>query len=178
MYFINQGNMPNWTAIEQAGDKAMVAYYTPSKDLADNLTSRGAKVWDTPHIGGWNTYANVIGLLMARAVAYEILKYDVQVCVNYGACKDGSIAPSLRTRINAFDRTRMVGIMEDVIYSSQKKFYADNLTRLESHGLVNTINGHSLKIGGYEYKYNAASIRANLPWGRQFEVLIKPTLSR
>lgn len=186
-FIYNQASSVNWPEIYTEKDRAMFMFCDDTKMSRTNaLIGQGPTIWQVPNIGCWNTVANYVGISFTRSIAFEVLRHDIEVCMNstnLGCTKD-SLTPQLSQRVNIYDQTRMIGIMEDLVHNDIKLSAEDeqslgtNISTLTSHPLVDTIKNTDLKIGDYTYRYKNALLDAFYPWQRSFEVTLGVTLGR
>ena len=154
--------------------------YTDSKLLSD-LFFENYSVFNFASFGGWNTNANAIGTQIGRTVSYAILSNDISNCIDSKQCTKNKITSDLNNRVINYDKTRLIGALEDIVYNLMFRYnsslnnsnYVNNLKQYKYfNDYVNDFFDNNFDISGYQYKYSKANSNISFvkPWNRTFEI--------
>ena len=142
---------------------------------------RNQSIFQIPYYGGWGTVGNALGISLSSITVYNDLKQDIEDCVENEKC-DKTLTSKLQSRLIAYDKSRLVNVLEDGIYHGAIR---DNLVSssnnidLDYNNILSDLSNHNtpIKINKYQYYYDNVSYTAYNPWPRTFEVQIEPTLN-
>ena len=84
-----------------------------------------------------------------------------------------SLTPELLNRVNNYDKTRLIGVLEDSVYNL---LAYKNINTLSSNiyynYFLNEFFSTKFDFAGYQYNYSASNslIEYSNPWSRNFEI--------
>lgn len=163
-------------SINSLGNNKMIisnSYNVGDIQILSDIVLEKFSVFNFASFGGWNTNANAIGTQIGRTVTYMSLFKDIDVCIDSNICSETSLTSELLDRVNNYDKTRLIGVLEDSVYNL---LAYKNINALSSNiyynYFLNEFFNTKFDMAGYKYNYSAnnSSIVYSNPWSRDFEI--------
>ena len=163
-------------SINSLGNNKMIisnSYDVSDIQILSDTVLENFSVFNFASFGGWNTNANAIGTQIGRTVAYISLFNDINDCIDSNICTKTSLTPELLNRVNNYDKTRLIGVLEDSVYNL---LAYKNINTLSSNiyynYFLNEFFSTKFDFAGYQYNYSASNslIEYSNPWSRNFEI--------
>lgn len=188
-YFIGKVNNPTnivssiYSSVDNDDNTMVIDFHDDdsSTTLSTYTSLLKGDMFNISSYGGWNTYGNAIGIQISRNVVYAQLKKDIEKCIESKKCTSNKLTLDLENRVVAYDKTRLIGVLEDIVYNSLRYNQSLSISSYKASDsytkAIKKINQTTFNIGGYIYKYSNVSVSSSKSWNRDFEVKLDISLT-